>query len=223
MKVIGYTRVSSDKQDLQKQEHLLLEYAQEQDLRISDFIHVEISSRKDTKERRIDELLDWLDDGDVLLVAELSRLGRNMFEVIDIINQLGENGVEVIFVRQPELSTAGPHRKLLLSIYSYFAEAEREFISVRTKQGLAAAKASGKKLGRPKGSRDKERVLDPHGEQIKEYLELGLSLRRIRTIINPQLERPISYPAYRYFVRQDPELLQSWQGRRLAEHYRKSF
>lgn len=46
---------------------------------------------------------------------------------------MGENGVEVIFVRQPELSTAGPHRKLLLAIYSYFAEAEREFISVRTK------------------------------------------------------------------------------------------
>ncbi len=214
MKILGYTRVSSDKQDLQKQEHLLLKYAQQQDLRINDFIRVEISSRRDTKERRIDELLDWLDDGDVLLVAELSRLGRNMFEVIDIINQLGENGVEVIFVRQPELSTAGPHRKLLLAIYSYFAEAEREFISVRTKQGLAAAKASGKKLGRPKGSRDKERVLDPHREQIEEYLDLGLSLRRIRTIINPQLERPISYPAYRYFVRQDPELVQLWQGRR---------
>ena len=214
MKVIGYTRVSSDKQDLQKQEHLLLKHAQQQDLRISDFIRVEISSRKDTKERRIDELLDWLDDGDVLLVAEVSRLGRNMFEVIDIINQLGENGVEVIFIRQPELSTAGPHRKLLLAIYSYFAEAEREFISVRTKQGLAAAKASGKKLGRPKGSRDKERVLDPHRDQIKEYLDLGLSLRRIRSIINPQLERPISYPAYRYFVRQDPKLLKLWRDQR---------
>ena len=214
MKVLGYTRVSSDKQDLQKQEHLLLKYAQQQDLRINDFIRVEISSRRDTKERRIDELLDWLDNGDVLIVAELSRLGRNMFEVIDIINQLGENGVEVIFVRQPELSTAGPHRKLLLAIYSYFAEAEREFISVRTKQGLAAAKASGKKLGRPKGSRDKERVLDPHRDQIMEYLDLGLSLRRIRLIINPHLERPISYPAYRYFVRQDPELLQSWHGKR---------
>ena len=214
MKVLGYTRVSSDKQDIQKQEHLLLKYAQQQDLRISDFIKVEISSRRDNKERRIDELRNGLDKGDVLLVAGLSRLGRNMFEVIDIVNQLGENGVEVIFVRQPELSTAGPHRKLLLAIYSYFAEAEREFISVRTKQGLAAAKASGKKLGRPKGSRDKERVLDPHREQIEEYLDLGLSLRRIRTIINPQLERPISYPAYRYFVRQDPELVQLWQGRR---------
>lgn len=63
-----------------------------------------------------------------------------MFEVIEIINQLGEQGVEVVFVRQPELSTAGPHRKLLLAIYSYFAEAEREFISLRTKQGLAAAR-----------------------------------------------------------------------------------
>ena len=155
-----------------------------------------------------------LDEGDVLLVAELSRLDRNMFEVIDIVNQLGEGGVEVIFVRQPELSTAGPHRKLLLAIYSYFAEAESEFISVRTKQGLAAAKASGKKLGRPKGSRDKKRILDPHREQMKDYLELGLSLRRIRSIVNPQLERPISYPAYRYFVRQDPELLQEWEAAR---------
>jgi DNA invertase Pin-like site-specific DNA recombinase len=214
MKVLGYTRVSSDKQDLHKQEQLLLKYAQQKDLRINDFIRVEISSWRDTKERRIDELLEWLDSGDVLLVAEVSRLGRNMFEVIDIVNQLGENGVEVIFVRQPELSTAGPHRKLLLAIYSYFAEAEREFISVRTKQGLAAAKASGKKLGRPKGSRDKERILDPHHKQIKEYLDLGLSLRRIRSIINPQLERPISYPAYRYFVRQDPELLNLWQAQR---------
>ena len=79
-----------------------------------------------------------------------------MFEVISIVNQLSENGVEVIFVRQPELSTTGSHRKLLLAIYSYFAEAEREFISMRTEQGLAAARASGKKLERPKGSRDKK-------------------------------------------------------------------
>jgi len=186
MDVIGYIRISSDKQDLQKQEHLLLKYAQQHDLKINDFINIEISSRKGTKERRIDELLGRLNEGDILLVAELSRLGRNMFEVINIINQLSENGVEVVFVRQPELSTTGPHRKLLLAIYSYFAEAERDFISMRTKQGLAAARASGKKLGRPKGSRDKERALDPYREKIKEYLQLGLSLSRIRMILNPQ-------------------------------------
>lgn len=214
MTVIGYLRVSSDKQDLQKQEHLLLKYAQQHEIHIDEFIKVEISSRKNTEERRIDELMKRLDEGDVLLVAELSRLGRNMFEVIHIINQLSESGVEIVFIRQPELSTAGAHRKLLLAIYSYFAEAEREFISLRTKQGLAAARARGKRLGRPKGSRDKERVLDPYRGQIKEYLQLSIPLRRIRTIINPQLEKSIAYNSYQYFVRQDPELLALWQAQR---------
>jgi DNA invertase Pin-like site-specific DNA recombinase len=134
-----------------------------------------------------------------------------MFEVINLINQLSANGVKLIFVRQPELSTAGAHGKLLLAIYSYFAEAEREFVSVRTKQGLAAARARGKQLGRPKGSRDRERVLDPYRGQIKEYLQLKIPLRRIRSILNPHLQKPISYPAYRYFVRQDPELLALWR------------
>ncbi len=217
MTTIGYIRVSTDKQDLQKQEHLLLKYAQKHDMQITNFIKIEISSRKNTKERKIDELLSTLKEGDVLLAAELSRLGRNMFEVINIINQLGQNGVQVIFVRQPELSTTGQHGKLLLAIYSYFAEAEREFISMRTKQGLAAAKASGKKLGRPKGSRDKERALDTHREQIIEFLELKIPLRRIHSIINKQLDKPISYTAYQYFVKQDSELFALWQPQHVVE------
>ena len=69
-------------------------------------------------------------------------------------------------------------------------------------------------MGRPKGSRDKERVLDPHREQIKEYLQLQVPLRRILSLANPHLEKPISYPAYRYFVRQDAELLELWRAQR---------
>jgi DNA invertase Pin-like site-specific DNA recombinase len=214
MQVVGHICVSTEEQDLAKQEHLLLKYAQQHEIQIHDFIQVEISSRRNTRERRLDELMARLDGGDVLLVAELNRLGRDMFEVINPINLLSANGVKFIFVRQPELSTAGAHGKPLLAIYSYFAEAEREFISVRTQQGLAAARARGKQLGRPKGSRDKERVLDAHREQIKEYLQLKIPLRRIRSILNPQMHRPISYPAYRYFVRQDPELRDLWQAQR---------
>ena len=95
---------------------------------------------------------------------------------------------------------------------------------MRIKQGLAAARASGKKLGRPQGSRDKERVLDSYRGQIKEYLQLGISLSRIRTILNPQLEKPMSYPSYRYFVRQDAELLEigrhrKEKGKPLADIY----
>lgn len=214
MTVIGYLRVSSDKQDLEQQEHLLLKYAQQHDLQIGEFVSVEVSSRKTPKERRIEELLEKLHDGDILLVSELSRLGRNMFEVLEIINRLGAKGVQIVFIQQPELSTAGPHGKLLLAIYSYFAETEREFISIRTKQGLAAARAKGKLLGRPKGSRDKFRVLDPHRERIKELLALGISLRRISFIVNDETDVSITYAAYQYFVRQDPELLALWQAQR---------
>ena len=206
MKTIGYIRVSTDKQDADSQRHLLLEYAHRHKLMIDDWVAVEISSRKNTKERRIDELLARLTKGDTLLVAELSRLGRNMLETLNIIHALTENGVSIVFVRQPELSTTGPHTKLLLAIYSYFAESERDFISMRTKTGLAAARASGVKLGRPKGARSKNRILDPYKTQIADYLRMGLNLTAIHKIINNQLAKPISYQTLKYFVDQDQEL-----------------
>lgn len=214
MKVIGYIRVSTDKQDLDKQQHLLYEYAQQQKLLIDEFVNVEISSQRNTQERRIDELLEKLGEGDTLIVAELSRLGRNMLETLYIINTLSENGVKIVFIRQPELSTTGPHTKLLLAIYSYFAEAEREYISMRTKQGLAAAKAKGTRLGRPKGSKNKERVLDPYQDQIKSYLEMGLNLAAIAKIINNQLEKPLTYNSFKYFVQQNEELFPIWDAQK---------
>jgi DNA invertase Pin-like site-specific DNA recombinase len=149
--------------------------------------------------------------GDILLVAELSRLGREMLQVLNIINDLSAKGVKITFVRQPELSTTGSHGKLLLAIYSYFAESEREFISIRVKQGLAAARAKGVQLGRPKGSRNKKRVLDPYREDILRYLRKGIDLANIRKLVNPELAQPISYNSYKYFVEHDPELVALWR------------
>ena len=213
-KVIGYARISTDKQDLDSQRHLLLEYARKQRLVIDEFIEVEVSSRQNVSERRIDELQSKLQAGDILLVAELSRLGREMLQVLNIINDLSAKGVKITFVRQPELSTSGSYGKLLLAIYSYFAEAEREFISMRVRQGLAAARAKGVKLGRPKGSRNKKRVLDPHRDEILKYLRKGIDLASVRKLINPELEQPISYTSYKYFVVNDPELADAWQAQR---------
>ena len=161
MKVIGYILVSTDTQDLDKQRHLLLEYAQHNQWVINRFVEVEISSTRNSKKRRIDELLALLDADDIFLVAELSRLGRNMLQTLNIINALGEKGVDLIFVRQPELSTTGPHTQLLLAIYSYFAEAEQEYISARPKQELAVAKAKGKLLGRPIGINLRQKLSIP--------------------------------------------------------------
>lgn len=215
MTTIGYIRVSKDDQDLTKQRHLLLEYGQQHKLLIDEFIEIEISSRRHQSERRIPELIDKLRNGDLLLVAELSRLGRNMLETLNIIHELTQKGVRIIFIRQPELSTTGPHTQLLLAIYSYFAETEREFISIRTRQGLAAAKAQGKLLGRPKGSRNQSRPLDAYREQIKDYLQVGLSIAAIRKLINKQLDVPLTYNSYKYFVLNDAQLREL--GNKLAE------
>ncbi len=211
MKTIGYIRVSTDKQDADSQRHLLLEYGNKHKLLIDEFMELEISSRKNQKERRIDELLIRLTQGDTLIVAELSRLGRNMLETMNIIHTLAANGVRLIFVRQPELSTIGPQTKLLLAIYSYFAESERDFIALRTKQGLAAAKASGQRLGRPTGAKSKRRLLDPYKEQMVRYLTLGLDLAAILKLINPQLGKPTSYQALKYYVAHEPELAPLWR------------
>ena len=124
-----------------------------------------------------------------------------------VFEQFGQKGIKIVFVRQPELSTNTTHAKLLLAIYSYFAESEREYISIRTKQGLAAAKAKGVKLGRPKGSKNKKgRILDAHRAAIKKYLELGVSIGNIAKIINDLLEQPITYNAFKYFIQHDEEL-----------------
>ena len=88
-----------------------------------------------------------LEAGDTILVAELSRLGRNMFETLNLVNAILEKGVKLIFVRQPELSTDGPHGQLLLAIYGHFAQTERDYISLRTKQGLACRPSPGKSAG----------------------------------------------------------------------------
>lgn len=207
MQTIGYIRISTDKQDLLSQKHTLLEYAQRHQLIIDHFIEIESSSRKSKKERRIDELLKILQPKDHLIVVELSRLGRNMLETLNIIDELNKRNITVVFTSQPELSAVGSHAKLLQAIYSYFAEAEKDYISRRTKEGLAAAKAKGKSLGRPKGSKNKKgRVLDEYKDQIKDYLKMGLTISAIRKIINNQLDTPISYQAFKYHINHNDEL-----------------
>ena len=86
-KTVAYIRASTDKQDLNNQKLEILEYARQHSLKVDEFIEITISSRKTSKQRRIDELLGKLADSDVLIVTELSRLGRSASEVIALINE----------------------------------------------------------------------------------------------------------------------------------------
>lgn len=150
-KNVAYIRVSTDKQTLENQRHKILEYVHNKNIKIHNFLEIEVSSRKEQKDRLINELFETLKNGDTLIVTELSRLGRNMLEILNLVEKFNKSNIKLIFINQPELSTVdNALSKLLYSIYGYFAETEREIISERTKQGLAVAKAKGKLLGHQK-------------------------------------------------------------------------
>lgn len=98
--VVAYLRVSTDKQDINNQKLEILEFARKRDLQISEFIDVTASSHKDSKQRRIDELLDKLSNTKILIVTELSRLGRSTAEVITLINELINRDIRIICIKQ---------------------------------------------------------------------------------------------------------------------------
>lgn len=130
---IAYIRVSTDKQDKASQRLEIQQYCKEKNIKLDKILEVEISTTE--KKRKIPELKKLKKD-DLLITCELSRLGRSMFEVIELINEFNKKGVKLLFLRQRELSNfneCGAISKLLVAIYSYFAESEREFISLRTK------------------------------------------------------------------------------------------
>lgn len=205
----GYLRVSKDEQELKQQKTLILDYAQNHGTRIDDFIEVEPYSKKTVKQKRIDFLLSRASEGDLIIVTEFSKLGRNILEVLNLLQALENEKIGVIFIRQPELSTTEENlfKRELLKVYGYFAEAERAFVSTRTKQGLAVVKAKGIKLGRPKGHKNKERALDAYRDEIMGLLNLGVNLTAIRKIINQKLTKSLSYSSYKYFIDHDAELL----------------
>lgn len=187
---IAYIRVSTSKQDTDNQKHRLLEHAQSKKLVIDEFLEVEISSRKTARLRKIDELIAKLNTGDNLYITELSRLGRNMLEVLNIINSLREKGVNILFINQPELSTSDNEALdgLKFAIYGFLAQSERDFISQRTKQGLANAKAKGKKLGHRKEFLKSK--YDAYEDQICRFRnEFNISFQKICEMLDKDGEK----------------------------------
>ena len=193
-KVIGYVRISTAKQDVDNQRHEILEYANKNHLHVGEFMEIEISSRKDKKQRRIEELLSELQSGDTLIVSELSRLGRSTSEVIDIVNELIAKKIRFIAIKQG-LNILGQHdmqSKVMVTMFSLFAELERDIISQRTKTALSAKKSSGQRLGKPKGT-IQESKLDPHQAQIIEFLKHKVSMSAIARMLGTSKTNLISY------------------------------
>lgn len=195
---IAYIRVSSNKQDLQTQKLQIMEYCKAHKISVDEFISLEISSKKSQEKRKIKELELKLQSDDLLLTTEISRLGRNMLEVINLVLRLTQKGVKLCFLRQSELNNFNnPAFKLILSVYAYLAEVEREFISQRTKAGLNNARAKGKLLGRPKNSLNSN--YDKDKEQIEKLLRNRKSIKQVWILLGYNQTK--SYAGFYYFCK----------------------
>ena len=177
--IYSYIRVSTNQQSVKVQLDEIQRYCDLNHLSIDESIKVEISSRKDLRERKIDELLSKVKDGDILIVTELSRLGRNTGEVITLIDTLIKMNVEVRILKQNLfIKSQDPMNKMLITILSMFSEFERDIISQRTKESLQNLKDRGIKLGKKTGTIQTSKY-DIDKDRIVELLTLGLSFRKV--------------------------------------------
>lgn len=196
MKTVSYLRVSTGSQDLANQKLAVLDYALQKRFIIDQFVEVQVSSRKNLAQRGIDDLLGTLDVGDRLIVSELSRLGRSLGQVIRIVDELVKRKIRFVAIKEAirfegkqDLQT-----KVMIALFGLFAEVERDLISQRTREGLAAARAKGRLLGRPKGALGKSK-LDGKEDEIRMLLEKDVSKASIAKIVG------ISRTALYHFIR----------------------
>jgi len=170
-KTVAYLRVSTNHQDLKKNKADILLLANERDMGKVDFVVEKASGSKSWKERRIKQVIDKLDEVDRLIVPELSRLGRSMLEIMEILSIAKTKGVSLYAIKGDWSLNGSIQSKIIGMVFAMAAEIERELISQRTKEALKARKAAGLKLGRPKGP-GKSR-LDRYREEIIALLKNG--------------------------------------------------
>ncbi|MDE6223882.1 MAG: master DNA invertase Mpi family serine-type recombinase [Alphaproteobacteria bacterium] len=179
--IYGYTRVSTDQQNTENQKHEILTFAKSQNLTVNKWVNEVISSRKSLKERRLGKTLKHLKKGDILIASELSRLGRNLFEVMGILQSCLEKDCQIWTLKEHYRLGADIQSKVLAFAFSLAAEIERQLISQRTKESLKRIKDEGKHLGRPHGLTYKK--LDKKHEKIKELLSKGISKAEISRLV----------------------------------------
>ena len=177
----GYIRVSSDKQTVENQRFEIEKFCESQGFRIDGWIEETISGTKNYSKRALGKLLRRVNDGDLIVCSELSRLGRTMFMIMDILHLCMEKGCRVWTIKDGYRLGDDIQSKVLAFAFGLSAEIERNLISQRTKEALARRKAEGVHLGRPTGSRTAPDRRKLHGKEmfIDRQLARGVPLAHI--------------------------------------------
>lgn len=184
MTTIGYIRVSSNKQTLEHQRFEIENFALKEGIKIDTWIEEKISSRKTLDKRKLGELLNNLQENDVLITCEISRLGRSLLEVMKILETCLNKNCQVWTIKENYRLGNDIQSKVLAFAFGLAAEIERNLISQRTKSSLANIKATGKKLGRPFNAETKKLKLAKNQKRIQTLLAKGVSKSQIARIFN---------------------------------------
>ena len=176
-----YIRVSTDLQNCANQRYELDNFATLHHIKADEYIEETISSRKPLSQRKLGKLLKKLQKGDVVITTEISRLGRNMLEVMGILQTCLEKECEIITVKENYHLGADIQSKVLAFAFSLASEIERQLISQRTKEALKRLKNEGKHLGRPFGFSYKK--LKKKHNKVVELLEKGISKTEIARLM----------------------------------------
>lgn len=175
--IYGYIRVSTDKQSVENQRFEISRFAKRQKLKINGWIEETISGTKNYTKRELGKLLEKTNDGDLIVCAELSRLGRSLFMIMEILNICLNKGCRVWTIKDSYRLGDDIQSKVLAFAFGLSAEIERNLISQRTKEALARKKSKGTVFGRPlerKNSRQNKTCLQ-NKNLIKKSLASGIS------------------------------------------------
>jgi len=140
--IIGYARVSTQDQNLERQTDQLQEFGCER-------IYQEKITGSKKERPELDKLLDQLRTGDIIVVTELTRLSRSIKDLFALVDMIHHKSAHLKSLKEPWLDTTTPQGKLLFAIFAGVSQFERDLICERTKEGLSSARARGRKGGRP--------------------------------------------------------------------------
>ncbi len=177
--IYAYVRVSSEKQTRDNQSFAIKEYEKLNNVVIDKWIEETISSRKPLSKRVLGQLLETLQTGDSIIITEISRLARNLYELAAILQHAIDKGVNVISIKENYHFKNDIQSKVMAYTFGIASEIEREMISTRTKMCMAKLKQQNIKLGRPFGAKNKKLKLTKNTEKILKYLSQGVSQAQI--------------------------------------------
>ena len=182
--IYGYIRVSSDKQTVENQRFEINNFCEKNDMQIDGWIEETISGTKAYNKRQLGILLKRVKKDDLIICAELSRLGRNLFMIMEILNICMTKECKVWTIKDNYRLGEDIQSKVLAFAFGLSAEIERNLISQRTKEALARKRAEGVTLGRPKGRKTSPEKHKLYGKRklISELLAVGMSQREIAKI-----------------------------------------